>query len=310
MNSITDLSAVIFSKDLPQSSLIMDHSKSFSADKFNNAPRTLFEEIGREFNEHEDVSINDNRTQQFAIDSEFSWKSLVRRLREENACLLATIQSTKTELAQAIDDKTRLEDIVIRQEESIRGLQDQLDQIVIEQEQQCEAPVITENGVDHHHLIDDREEEESNEMEHETDHARLNNLFERKAQLIELQRENEKDSNTGPSISPLTPFPTHHKQQQRRTEHNSSTEHLLAAVYEAQNDYALEHERRAELGNIPKTIPNANQQKFGIVTLDYLKELGIPHNIHRPISSPASKWRACFTAIVAVYRFRKLISGE
>ncbi|KAI7858092.1 hypothetical protein BDC45DRAFT_598380 [Circinella umbellata] len=318
MSVSADFSSDIFNKDLPQSSLIIDRSNSLSGAKFNNVPRTLFDEIGREFNDYDDLSFNDNRTDQFAVDSEFSWKALVRRLREENASLLNTIQSTRDELSQILNDKTRLEDIVTSQEDTIHSLQDQLDSIMIEKEQQqqqaeaaAEAAVTTGNDETDQYQLKRKEEdiEQLDGVLHQQEHARLNNLFERKAQLIEQQRDNEKEKD---NISPLSPFPTYHKQQRQRSERNSSTDRLLAAVHEAQDGYAIERERRIELVFQKRylMLVNKSLESCESQTLEYLKELGIPHNVRQPLLSPTSKWRACFNAVIAVYRLRKLISGE
>ncbi|KAI9470424.1 hypothetical protein BDB00DRAFT_252418 [Zychaea mexicana] len=191
MNIDADMSPVIFSKDLPQSSFVTKtSSRPLSAGNFPIAPpRTLFDEIGREFNEQENVSFNDNRTQQFAIDSEFSWKSLVRRLREENTSLLSTVQSTKDELSQAIIDKTRLEDIVTKQEASIQSLQDQLDQFLSRREENPAAATDRQDAIDQYQETDydglNGVQYHQHHEQEQTDHARLNNLLERKAQLIE-----------------------------------------------------------------------------------------------------------------------------
>ncbi|KAG2217202.1 hypothetical protein INT45_005411 [Circinella minor] len=304
MSVSADFSSDIFNKDLPQSSLIIDRSNSRSGAKFHNVPRTLFDEIGREFNDHDDL---------------FSWKALVRRLREENASLLSTIQSTRDELSQLLNDKTRLEDIVTSQEDTIHSLQNQLDSIMIEREQQKQqveaaaAAVMTGNDeIDQYQLK--KKEEDTEQLDgvlHQQEHARLNNLFERKAQLIEQQRDNEKEKD---NISPLSPFPTYHTEQRQRerSEHNSSTDRLLVAVHEAQDGYAIERERRIELVFQKRylMLVNKSLESCESQTLEYLKELGIPHNIRQPSLSPTSKWRACFNAVIAVYRLRKLISGE
>ena len=93
MSLDTDFSAVIFNKDLPQSSFVGQSPNSLSAGKFSNAPRTLFDEIGRDLNEDRDavvrfflkniprsIRISTNlhiaiqssydRTQQYSVDSE------------------------------------------------------------------------------------------------------------------------------------------------------------------------------------------------------------------------------------------------
>ena len=56
--------------------------------------------------------------------------------------------------------------------------------------------------------LERKEEEDIEQLDgvlHEQEHTRLNNLFERKAQLIEQQRDGEKEND---NISPVTPFPT------------------------------------------------------------------------------------------------------
>ncbi|KAI8139050.1 hypothetical protein BJV82DRAFT_272812 [Fennellomyces sp. T-0311] len=287
MSLDTDFSAVIFSKDLPQSSFVGESPKSLSAAKFTNAPRTLFDEIGRDLNEDRDAVSSYDRTQQYGVDSEFSWKSLVRRLREENASLLSTIKSTRTELSEALHDKERLENIVDRQETMIQTLQDELDR--------C-RPIINEDE-NEHGAIQTKEPD-----------ARLENLMERKARLIE-QRNMDGDHSKNLSPSPLSPFPTHHPSQSAPSENGTSTDRLVVALQDAQEGYAIERRRRAELAFQKRYLLLVNKalESRESQTLEFLEDLGIAHHVHKQTLTPAAKWRACVSAVIAAHRFRRYI---
>ena len=88
MSVSADFSSDIFNKQLPQSSLIIDRTNSLSGARLNNAPRTLFDEIGREFNDHDDLvsitSIIFNTTFMYIYVYIYSITKICQQLFENN----------------------------------------------------------------------------------------------------------------------------------------------------------------------------------------------------------------------------------
>ncbi|KAL9542801.1 hypothetical protein PS6_009614 [Mucor atramentarius] len=95
--------SMIFSKELPQSSLTsQDDQSSLCMEKFDNPPRTLYDEIGQQ-----EQDFNDE-----------DWKSLVFRLQVENTSLVNSLHETSSNLMQSRREKQDLEEFIQRQTET------------------------------------------------------------------------------------------------------------------------------------------------------------------------------------------------
>ncbi|KAG0174670.1 hypothetical protein DFQ28_005268 [Apophysomyces sp. BC1034] len=101
-------SHVSFSKDLPQSSLLLHSPIIRSLSEFKHAPRTLFDEMGP-LDRLSDTSESD------PYDTDVDWQVLVRRLQKENASLVSSLRGAQADLHRCRLEKSELEDIYARQ---------------------------------------------------------------------------------------------------------------------------------------------------------------------------------------------------
>ncbi|KAL1927011.1 hypothetical protein VTP01DRAFT_5341 [Rhizomucor pusillus] len=146
----TEYSAVIFSKDLPQSSFLAESSMPLTASRFKNAPKTLFDELmdgnlndlkiaSDQVSENDEAKQSDAESQRskehdmdnagsmdrILKDTEESWKRIVRRLREENTILLRNLKSSHRDLVECRCEKsllkTKLQEQIDRAQEAAKN---------------------------------------------------------------------------------------------------------------------------------------------------------------------------------------------
>ncbi|KAI8380002.1 hypothetical protein EDC96DRAFT_492606 [Choanephora cucurbitarum] len=107
--------SVIFSRDLPQSSLKSDDGQSLLClDKFEILPRTLYDEIGQQDRDFYDPHSAQQEDAQNAAD----WKHVVYRLQVENTSLINSLHETNLNLMQSRREKDELENFIQRQTET------------------------------------------------------------------------------------------------------------------------------------------------------------------------------------------------
>ncbi|OBZ89031.1 hypothetical protein A0J61_02909 [Choanephora cucurbitarum] len=108
--------SVIFSRDLPQSSLKSDDGQSLLClDKFEILPRTLYDEIGQQDRDFYDPQA---RSQQEESQNAADWKHVVYRLQVENTSLINSLHETNLNLMQSRREKEELENFIQRQTET------------------------------------------------------------------------------------------------------------------------------------------------------------------------------------------------
>ncbi|CAO3650892.1 unnamed protein product [Mucor fragilis] len=101
--------SMIFSKELPQSSLTsQDDQSSLCMEKFDNPPRTLYDEIGQQEQDFNSAAPHHDE----------DWKSLVFRLQVENTSLVNSLHETNNNLMQSRREKEDLEEFIQRQTET------------------------------------------------------------------------------------------------------------------------------------------------------------------------------------------------
>ncbi|KAI8077312.1 uncharacterized protein B0P05DRAFT_544558 [Gilbertella persicaria] len=97
----------VFNKELPQSSLKSDDGQSLLCiDKFDNPPRTLYDEIGQQDKDF------------YHPQTDMDWKSVVYRLQIENTSLINSLHEANTNLLQSRREKEDLENFIQRQTET------------------------------------------------------------------------------------------------------------------------------------------------------------------------------------------------
>ncbi|KAI8994590.1 hypothetical protein BDB01DRAFT_773342 [Pilobolus umbonatus] len=99
-------SSIIFTKDLPQSSLKSDDGESLCMDKFTNPPRTLYDEIGDQ--------SPDVYDQQSLSSHSMDWQTVVKRLQNENTSLVLSLHDTHNDLKQSRNENRELEQFIQR----------------------------------------------------------------------------------------------------------------------------------------------------------------------------------------------------
>ncbi|KAI9323859.1 hypothetical protein BX666DRAFT_123228 [Dichotomocladium elegans] len=254
----------------------------------SNAPRTLFDEIECErahMQDHARVDREEDpvgqrvadKIEQLRVDGKFSWRSLVRRLREENTSLLDTIKSIREDLRQSHRDKAELEK---KFERHI-----QLSEMTI---QDLKLKLEVQKS-------DTREKIAGLQIELDATKAENEKL----TADLEVQRER---------IRALESSLRHEEEEMdKRAEdkaYEEDIEALKTHLQEVEDRYTIEHKKRMQL---------MFQKRYLLLTNRALEECEMRalngQDIKEP-RSPASKWRACFAAIIATHRLRKLTGSS
>ncbi|KAK4511521.1 Transcription elongation factor spt6 [Mucor velutinosus] len=95
---------------MPQSSLTsQDDQSSLCMEKFDNPPRTLYDEIGQQEQDFSSAAPPQH---------DEDWKSLVFRLQIENTSLVNSLHETNSNLMQSRREKEDLEEFIQRQTET------------------------------------------------------------------------------------------------------------------------------------------------------------------------------------------------
>ncbi|KAJ8651682.1 hypothetical protein O0I10_012750 [Lichtheimia ornata] len=294
---------MVFNKDLPQSSLILDSPVTLSQHLFKNAPRTLFDEMECRKADLQEPSIHhdhphgplgkhsNDRVEQFKVESEFSWKSLVRRLREENASLLNTVKLTREDIRQVKYEKAELERTLrLRKQSSdkvINDLQQQLDDEKRLREQVSKRVIELQE-------LDAAQEH----LQHL--HLEVNTLEQRKEQLLSTANDQR------PQTSDLD-YDTRHQPFEHPQSHLlDEIEQLKTLLDESERKYEDERRRRLELMFQKRYLLLVNR---GFEECESTRAADAPmadfqHHSTTTLS-PTSKWRACVTLIIAIHRLRK-----
>ncbi|CDS12585.1 hypothetical protein LRAMOSA04771 [Lichtheimia ramosa] len=302
MSTSSDYSVMVFSKDLPQSSLILDSPVTLSQHLFKNAPRTLFDEMECRKTDLQEPSIhhdqandpmskqNNDRIEQFKVESEFSWKSLVRRLREENASLLNTVKLTREDLRQAKYEKAELEKTLrLRKQESDKMINDLQQQLEEEKKlrEQASARAIVSRDIDaaHEHL---------QQLQLEVDA-----LEKRKENLMATTKDQQQQASN-------LDKDTRHESLDHPQSLLDEMEQLKTLLDESEQRYEDERKRRLELMFQKRYLLLVNR---GYEDCESARAEDTPMADTRHhssiILSPTSKWRACVTLIIAIQRLRK-----
>ncbi|CDH57716.1 predicted protein [Lichtheimia corymbifera JMRC:FSU:9682] len=294
---------MVFSKDLPQSSLILDSPVTLSQHLFKNAPRTLFDEMECRKADLQEPSIphdhthgpldkhNNDRVEQFKVESEFSWKSLVRRLREENASLLNTVKLTREDLRQVKYEKTELERTLRSGKQTsdkvISDLQQQLDDEKRLREQASKRAIESEEL--------DAAQEHLQQL-----HLEVDALEKRKEQLLstandQRQQQSDLDNDT-----------RHQPYENPQSELLDEIEQLRTLLDESERKYQDERKRRLELMFQKRylLLVNRGYEECESTRAADAPMADIQHHSSTTLS-PTSKWRACVTLIIAIHRLRK-----
>ncbi|KAI7881769.1 hypothetical protein K492DRAFT_206604 [Lichtheimia hyalospora FSU 10163] len=299
MSTSSDYSVMVFSKDLPQSSLILDSPVTLSQHLFKNAPRTLFDEMECRKADLQEPSIqrdhttdpmskhNNDRVEQFKVESEFSWKSLVRRLREENASLLNTVKLTREDLRQAKYEKVELERTLrLRKQTSDKMINDLQHQLEDEKKW--------------------RDQVSARALDIETAHEQLEQLH---LEVDTLKKQKEQLASTANDQQQQTSDlynDTRHSSFEHPQSLLDEIEQLKTLLDESERKYQDERKRRLELMFQKRYLLLVNR---GFEDCESTRTVDTPITDIRhhssTILSPTSKWRACVTLIIAVHRLRK-----
>lgn len=128
-SKISALKEKISTRDLPQSSLIIDSDTSLCMDRFVDPPRTLYDEIGEQ---EQDVFITVKSAEEHI---EKDWNIIVMQLQQQNESLMQTLQETTNDLEKSRHEKKELEYFIEQQmnmhEQTVEELNDKINQLEV-----------------------------------------------------------------------------------------------------------------------------------------------------------------------------------
>ncbi|KAI9353143.1 hypothetical protein BD770DRAFT_412533 [Pilaira anomala] len=111
--------SLLFSKGLAQSSLKSEESEQslLCLEKFNNPPRTLYDEIGSQEQDFYYTSLK----------ADLDWKSIVDKLQLENTQLVHSLKEANHHLIQSRREKDQLQSFIQQQTETASRLRNTIE---------------------------------------------------------------------------------------------------------------------------------------------------------------------------------------